>query len=48
MIGFERQHVRLDESARALAQILDFGRKSEVHAGAPQLIFIKAGIVKSR
>ena len=43
-IGFERQHMRLDESARALPQILDFGRKSEVHAGAPPLIFIKAGI----
>ncbi len=48
MIGFERQHMRLNESARTLAQILDFGWKSEVHAGAPQLIFIKAGIVASR
>ncbi len=34
-IGFERQHVLLDEGARAQAQVLDLGRKSEIHAGAP-------------
>ena len=32
-IGFERQHMLLDESTRAQAQILDLRRKSEVHGG---------------
>ena len=36
-IGFERQHVLFDESPRALAQILDLGRESKVHAGSPWL-----------
>ena len=31
-IGFERQHMLVDKGARALAQILDLGRKGEVHA----------------
>ena len=30
-IGFERQHVLLDEGARAHADIFDLGRKGEVH-----------------
>jgi hypothetical protein len=34
-ITLKRQNMAIDESARALAQILDFGRKSEVHASAP-------------
>ena len=34
-LGFERQHMRLDERARSKPQLLDFGRKSKVHAGAP-------------
>ena len=47
MIGFERQHVRLDESPRALAQILDSGGKVK-SMPAPQLIFINAGMVRER
>ena len=34
-IGLERQHVLLDEGAGAQAQILDLGRKGEIHAGVP-------------
>ncbi len=34
-VGLERQHVLLDEAARALPQFLDFGRKSEIHAASP-------------
>ncbi len=30
-VGFERQHVLLDEAARAQADVLDLGRKGEVH-----------------
>ena len=33
-IGFQRQHVLLDEGARAHAQVLDLGRKREIHGGA--------------
>ncbi len=38
-LGFERQHVRLDEGARSQPQLLDFGRKSKVHAGVPPVDF---------
>ena len=33
-VGFERQHVLLDEGAHAHAQVLDLGRQGEVHAVA--------------
>ena len=33
-VGLERQHMLVDEGAGAHAQILDLGRKGEVHAGA--------------
>jgi hypothetical protein len=31
-VGFERQHVLLDESTHAQAQGFDFGREREVHS----------------
>ena len=34
-IGFERQYVRFDERARTEPYLLDFGRKGEIHTGAP-------------
>src|SRR5262245_14549439 len=33
-IGFERQHVLLNEGARALAEVLDLGRQGEIHGQA--------------
>ncbi len=33
-VGFERQHMFIDEGAGAPPQILDLGRKAEIHAGA--------------
>ncbi len=34
-IVFERQHMGFDKRPRARPQILDLGRKSKIHAGAP-------------
>ena len=34
-VGFERQHVLLDEGAGADAKVFDFGREREVHEIAP-------------
>jgi hypothetical protein len=33
-VGLKRQHVLLDEGTGALAQVLDLGRKGEVHASS--------------
>src|SRR5262249_60048843 len=41
-IGSERQHVLLDEAARAQTDVLDLGGKSEVHAQRPRLTYVRS------
>ena len=44
-IGFERQHVLLDEGADADAQAFDLGRQREVHDMITSLSTVMAGLV---